>query len=76
MADSPAFGSPQIGDTVMTVGGSRGLAPPNLVVGQVVDVERISPAEGLRIRVAPMVDLESLEFVQVIIYQPEFEADD
>lgn len=76
VADSPAFGSPQVGDAVMTVGGSVGLAPPNLLVGVVTEVVQQSAAEGLLIRVAPFADLESLEFVEVILYQPESEAGD
>ncbi|WP_116998028.1 rod shape-determining protein MreC [Desertimonas flava] len=76
VADTPAFGSPVPGDAVLTVGGSQGLAPPNLLVGVVASVDRRSPAEGLTIEVAPIVDINSLEFVEVILYQPESEADD
>lgn len=76
VADTPAFGTPQVGDAVLTVGGSQGLAPPGLLVGVVAEVEQRSPAEGLRIRVAPIVDIDSLEFVTVLLYQPESEAGD
>ena len=66
--DSPAFGTPEIGDTVLTVGGDRSLAPADIPIGRVSDVRRGSPSEGWVLEVQPLAELEGLEFVQVILY--------
>ena len=66
--DSPAFGTPEIGDTVLTAGGDRSLAPADIPIGRVSDVRRGSPSEGWVLEVQPLAELEGLEFVQVILY--------
>ena len=44
--DSPAFGTPEVGDTVLTAGGDRSLAPADIPIGVVSDVRHGSPSEG------------------------------
>jgi rod shape-determining protein MreC len=72
--DSPVFGTPQNGDTVLTAGGDRSLAPANLPVGVVSEVRRGSPSEGWILDVDPLADLEGLELVQVILYTTETDS--
>ncbi len=66
--DSPAFGTPEVGDSVLTAGGGRSLAPADLPIGRVSEVRRGSPSEGWILDVQPLAELEGLEFVQVILY--------
>ena len=44
--DSPAFGTPAVGDAVLTAGGDRSLAPADIPIGVVSDVRHGSPSEG------------------------------
>jgi rod shape-determining protein MreC len=66
--DSPAFGTPEIGDTVLTAGGDDSLAPADIPIGVVSDVRHGSPSEGWILDVDPLAELEGLELVQVILY--------
>ncbi len=72
--DSPPFGTPEIGDSVLTAGGVRSLAPADLPIGRVSSVEHGSPSEGWILEVDPLADLDSLEFVQVILYTTEADS--
>ena len=74
IADTPGFGTPEDGDVVMTAGGTNGLAPPGVLVGEVADVEQGSPSEGLLIHVTPFANVDGLDLVHVILYQPPSEA--
>jgi rod shape-determining protein MreC len=73
--DSPAFGTPAVGDTVLTAGGDRSLAPADIPIGVVSTVRHGSPSEGWILEVDPQAELEGLEFVQVILYTSEPEAE-
>ena len=72
--DSPPFGTPEIGDTVLTAGGVRSLAPADIPIGKVSSVEHGSPSEGWILEVDPLAELNSLEFVQVILYTTETDS--
>jgi rod shape-determining protein MreC len=72
--DSPPFGTPEIGDTVLTAGGVRSLAPADIPIGSVSSVEHGSPSEGWILEVDPLAELEGLEFVQVILYTTEADS--
>lgn len=74
VADTPGFGTPEVGDAVLTAGGSTGLAPPDALVGRVSEVIQGSPSQGLILRVTPFANVDSLDFVEVIMYQPASEA--
>src|SRR5262245_51119439 len=73
--DSPAFGTPAVGDAVLTAGGDRSLAPADIPIGVVSHVRHGSPSEGWILEVQPQAELEGLEFVQVILYTSEPEAE-
>ena len=51
--DSPAFGTPEVGDTVLTAGGDNSLAPADIPIGVVVEVRHGSPSEGWILEVQP-----------------------
>lgn len=74
--DAPAFGTPEVGDTVLTAGGDRSLAPPDLPIGVVSDVRRGSPSEGWILEVQTQAELEGLELVQIVLYESEAEAEE
>jgi cell shape-determining protein MreC len=73
--DSPGFGTPEEGDTVLTAGGDRSLAPADIPIGVVSSVRHGSASEGWILEVDPQAELEGLEFVQVILYASEPAAD-
>jgi rod shape-determining protein MreC len=70
IADSPQFGRPQVGDQVLTSGGSLSLAPPGIAVGTVANVIENPGTAGLELEVDLNVDLGRLSFLSVILYQP------
>jgi cell shape-determining protein MreC len=74
IADTPGFGTPEDGDVVMTAGGTNGLAPPGVLLGVVADVDQGSPSEGLLLHVRPFANVDGLDLVHVILYQPPSEA--
>lgn len=74
IADTPGFGTPSVGDIVSTSGGSMSLAPADIPIGRVTEVQPSSPSEGLVVEVEPYANLDDLEFVQVILYTPERET--
>ena len=57
--DSPPFGTPEIGDTVLTAGGVRSLAPADIPIGRVSSVEHGSPSEGWILEVDPLAELKA-----------------
>ena len=73
IADSPQFGRIEIGDQVLTSGGSLSLAPPGIPVGTVANVIENPGTAGLELEIALNVDLERLSFLSVILYQPPTE---
>jgi len=76
VADTPSVGggTPRVGDAVLTTGGSYELAPPNVLVGIVAEVNQGGPSEGLILHVRPFASLDNLDFVHVVLYRPESEA--
>lgn len=72
--DNPGLGAPQVGDIVMTSGGSLSLAPADVPIGMVTEVINTSPADGLTLRVLPFANLDSFEYVQVMLYKPDAET--
>jgi len=74
IADSGLFGEVQIGDAVLTAGGSDSLAPPNIPIGRVANVIRGVGVEGLDLEVELNADLERLDFLTVILYTAPREA--
>lgn len=74
IADSPAFGNPQVGDLAQTSGGRQSFAPSDIPIGEISRVRRGSPSEGLILEVEPLANLNTVEFVQVILYRPPTES--
>ena len=73
VAGSAGFGRISEGDTVFTAGGSTSLAPPNIPVGTVANVITRAGTAGQEIEVDLVSDLERLQFVRIILYQPPTE---
>jgi rod shape-determining protein MreC len=73
IADSPQFGRINIGDQVLTAGGSLSLAPPGIPVGTVANVIEQPGVAGQELEVELNVDLGRLNFLSVILYQPPTE---
>ena len=73
IAGSTGFGRISEGDTVFTAGGSTSLAPPNIPVGTVANVITRAGTAGQEVEVGLVSDLERLQFVRIILYQPPTE---
>lgn len=73
IADSPQFGRIEVGDQVLTAGGSLSLAPPNIPIGTVANVIQRPGTAGLELEIELNVDLGRLSFLSVILYQPPTE---
>ena len=73
VAGSTGFGRISEGDTVFTAGGSTSLAPPNIPVGTVANVITRAGTAGQEVEVGLVSDLERLQFVRIILYQPPTE---
>ena len=74
IADSPQFGRIEEGDAVLTSGGSESLAPPNIPVGRVANVITNPGTRGLELEVELNADLDRLNFLTVVLYQPPQES--
>ncbi len=61
------------GVPVVTAGGSQSLAPPDLVVGTVARVVNRKGTAGPLLEVDLAANLESLNFVRILLYQPATE---
>lgn len=73
IADAPQFGRIEVGDEILTAGGSTSLAPPNIPIGRVENVIQRPGTAGLELEVGLNVDLGRLSFLSVILYQPSTE---
>ena len=75
IADGPQFGGRiAVGDDVLTSGGSKSLAPPDIPVGRVANVIRNPGTSGLEIEVELNADLDRLNFLSVVLFVPATEA--
>jgi rod shape-determining protein MreC len=72
--DAQQFGAIEIGDAVLTAGGSDSNAPPNLPIGKVVNVINELGVAGLGLEVELNADLDRLNFLTVILYIAPREA--
>lgn len=70
LSDTGRYGRSQIGDPVLTAGGTFSLAPPNLPVGVVRHVVNRSASDGPLLEIELAVDLDQLHFVSVVLYKP------
>lgn len=75
LSDTGTYGAAEVGDPVMTAGGTFSLAPPNIPIGTVRHVVNRSASDGPLLEIDPAVDLEQLHFVSVVLYRPISETD-
>jgi rod shape-determining protein MreC len=68
--NSLRFGQIEAGAPIVTAGGSRSLAPPDILIGKVSRViERLGSA-GPVLEIELVADLSNLSFLRVLLYQP------
>lgn len=73
VTENPAFGPIDVGDVITTTGGSTSLAPPDIVIGEVVNKVSRSGSAGPLLEIELGADLDHLNFVQVVLYVPPSE---
>lgn len=64
----------QVGAVISTAGGSKSLAPPDIVIGEVINVIRRAGSAGPLLEVRLAANLAQLNFVQVVLYRPPSEV--
>ena len=70
ISNAVRFGDIQVGVPIVTAGGSRSLAPPDILIGTVARVvERLGSA-GPVLEIEPVADLTNLSVLRVLLYQP------
>ena len=70
VSNDPRLGDVRVGTPIVTAGGSRSLAPPDVVVGTVTRVVARSGTAGPILEVEPVADLSNLSFLRVLLYRP------
>lgn len=71
--NQPRFGEIVVGSPVISAGGATSLAPPDIVVGTVARVVNRSGTLGPILEVSVAANLENLNFVRILLYQPTTE---
>jgi rod shape-determining protein MreC len=66
----PSLAVLQVGDLIETAGGSQSLAPPNIPVGRVINRANRPGVAGPLLEIELNADLEKLNFVRVVLFQP------
>ena len=72
--ESQAFGRIDVGDAILTAGGSDSLAPPDIPIGVVANVITRAGVGGIELEVELNADLDRLNFLTVILYTAPREA--
>lgn len=67
------FGAAKVGDQILTTGGRNSLAPPNIPVGVVANIIDVAGVAGNQLEVQPSADINRLNFLMVLLYQPSTE---
>ena len=67
------FGAVSVGSPVITAGGATSLAPPDIVIGTVSKVVKRSGSLGPILEVELAANLDNLNFVRILLYQPATE---
>lgn len=70
VSTDPRLGEVQVGTPIVTAGGSRSLAPPDIVIGTVARVVARTGTAGPVLEIEPLADLSNLSFLRVLLYQP------
>jgi rod shape-determining protein MreC len=71
--NQPRFGEVNIGSPVVSAGGASSLAPPDIVIGTVSRVIKRTGSLGPLLEVKISANLDALNFVRVMLYQPSTE---
>lgn len=71
--NQPRFGDVVVGSPVITAGGATSLAPPDIVVGTVKKIVKRTGTLGPILEVELSANLDSLNFVRILLYQPSTE---
>jgi rod shape-determining protein MreC len=74
VTENPAFGAFGVGDIITTTGGSSSLAPPGLIIGEVINVVARPGSAGPLLEIDLAADLDHLNFVQVLKFSPPTEV--
>lgn len=74
IANTTQFGDIEIGDAVLTSGGSDSLAPPDIPIGRVANIIDNPGTAGRELEVELNADLSRLNFLTVLLYRPPIEA--
>jgi rod shape-determining protein MreC len=64
------FGEVKVGSPIVTAGGSQSLAPPDIVIGTVLNPVGRAGVAGNRYVIQITADLKNLSFVRILLYQP------
>jgi cell shape-determining protein MreC len=70
LQDIPSLAELEVGDLIETAGGSESLAPPNIPVGRVINRADRNGVAGPLLEVELNADLDKLNFVRVVLFQP------
>ncbi|WP_040492527.1 rod shape-determining protein MreC [Ilumatobacter nonamiensis] len=76
LQDIPSLAELQVGDLIETAGGSESLAPPNIPVGRVINRADRAGVGGPLLEIELNADLDKLNFVRVVLFQPLTEVDE
>lgn len=68
--NTPRFGAISVGSPIISAGGATSLAPPGIVIGTVSKVVKRTGTLGPILEVKLSANLNSLNFVRVLLYQP------
>ena len=71
--NQPRFGEVNVGSPVISAGGALSLAPPDIVIGTVSRVIKRAGTLGPLLEVKISANLDALNFVRVMLYQPTTE---
>lgn len=64
----------RVGSVVSTTGGSKSLAPPDIIIGEVINIVRRAGSAGPLLEIRLAANLAQLNFVQVVRYRPPSEV--
>lgn len=76
LQDIPSLAVLQVGDLIETAGGSESLAPPNIPIGRVINRADRPGVAGPLLEIELNADLDKLNFVRVVLFQPLTEVDE
>jgi len=74
VTENQAVGPIEVGDVITTTGGSTSLAPPDQVIGEVINKVQRAGSSGPLLEIKLGADLAHLNLVKVIRYQPPNEV--